>query len=91
MRVHDGICVYSDVFDTSILREDAEYDPTINDWIFKDDDLNNHVVLKKTREMKNNQNTRLDFSALMGNMVNEYLLAADNQGEPPQEQEHSPF
>jgi hypothetical protein len=91
MRVHDGICVYSDVFDTSILREDAEYDPTINDWIFKDDDLNNHVVLKKTREMRNNQNTRLDFSALMGNMVNEYLLAADNQGEPPQEQEHSPF
>ena len=91
MRVHDGICVYSDIFDTSILREDAEYDPTINDWIFKDDDLNNHVVLKKTREIRNNQNSRLDFSALMGNMVNEYLLAADNQVDPLQEQEHPPF
>ena len=67
------------------------YKLTINDWIFKDDDLNNHVVLKKTREIRNNQNSRLDFSALMGNMVNEYLLAADNQVDPLQEQEHPPF
>jgi hypothetical protein len=50
MRVWSGLTVYSDIYDTSILRDDADYDETVNDWIFKDDDLNNHVLLEKARE-----------------------------------------
>jgi hypothetical protein len=50
MRVWSGLTVYSDVYDTSILRDDADYDETVNDWIFKDDDLNNHVLLEQVRK-----------------------------------------
>jgi len=50
MRVSCMLTVYSDVFDTAILREDAEYDPSINDWIFKDSDLNNNILLEKVRK-----------------------------------------
>ena len=50
MRVWSGLTVYSDVYDIHILMDDADYDETVNDWIFKDDDLNNHIVLEKARE-----------------------------------------
>jgi hypothetical protein len=55
IRVSCNLTVYSDIFDTSILREDAEYDPTINDWIFKDTDLNNNILLEKIRKDKSTQ------------------------------------
>jgi hypothetical protein len=50
MRVWSGLTVYSDVYDTHIHRDDADYDETVNDWIFKDDDLNNHVLLEQVRK-----------------------------------------
>jgi hypothetical protein len=50
MRVWSGLTVYSDVFDTHILSDDAIFDDSANDWIFKDDDLNNHVVLERARQ-----------------------------------------
>ena len=52
IRVSHNICVYSDIFDTSILREDAHYDDVINDWIFKDQELNNDVLLEKVRSQR---------------------------------------
>jgi hypothetical protein len=58
IRVYHNICVYSDIFDTSILKEDALFDDSVNDWIFKDSDSNNEVLLesvrKKRSEMKTN-------------------------------------
>ena len=54
MRVWCGLTVYSDVYDTSILKDDALYDDSVNDWIFKDNDLNNNVVLNKVRETRKN-------------------------------------
>jgi hypothetical protein len=54
MRVWCGLTVYSDIYDTSILKDDAIYDDSVNDWIFKDDDLNNNVVLNKVREKRKN-------------------------------------
>ena len=54
MRVWCGLTVYSDVCDLSILKDDATFDNSVNDWIFKDDDLNNNVVLNKVRETRKN-------------------------------------
>jgi len=54
MRVWCGLTVYSDIYDTSILKDDATFDDSVNDWIFKDDDLNNNVVLNKVRETRKN-------------------------------------
>jgi len=54
MRVWCGLTVYSDIYDTSILKDDAMYDDLAHDWIFKDDNLNNHVVLNKVRETRKN-------------------------------------
>lgn len=55
MRVHSNLCIHSDVFDTFILRDDAQYDPTLNDWIFKDNDLNNNILLESLRKKKSQQ------------------------------------
>ena len=54
IRVCHEICVYSDIFDTSILRDDAVFDDSIRDWIFKDPDLNNDVLLNEVRKKRNN-------------------------------------
>ena len=54
MRVWCGLTVYSDVYDLSILKDDATFDNSVNDWIFKDDDLNNNVILNKVRETRKN-------------------------------------
>jgi hypothetical protein len=54
MRVWCGLTVYSDIYDTSILKDDATFDNSVNDWIFKDEDLNNNVVLNKVRETRKN-------------------------------------
>jgi hypothetical protein len=64
VRVSCNLTVYSDIFDTSILREDAEYDAIINDWIFIDSDLNNNILLDKVRKEKENNETIHDLELL---------------------------
>jgi len=102
IRVWSGLTVYSDVYDISILKEDATFDDSINDWIFKDDDLNNHVVLEKVREnrksISESQRTPSQnrWSELLrgGEMIN-YPFSLSNilsdPPEPPQEEEYIPF
>ena len=57
IRVYHNICVYSDIFDTSILKEDALFDDSVNDWIFKDSDLNNEVLLESVRKKRDEMKT----------------------------------
>jgi hypothetical protein len=50
MRVSSDICVYSSIFNLFILRDEANYDQNLRDWIYKDSELNNF----------NSPNTRKD-------------------------------
>jgi hypothetical protein len=105
MRVWSGLTVYSDVYDTHIHRDDADYDETVNDWIFKDDDLNNHVLLEQVRKDRSiSEAQRLSAKNRWGELLSgggglEVLrnsirvsLSDDNiLPEPPQEIEYTPF
>ena len=42
-------CVYSEIYNLHILREDALYDQDLNDWIYQDLDLNNDVLIKQQK------------------------------------------
>jgi hypothetical protein len=78
IRVSCNLTVYSDIFDTSILREDAEYDPSINDWIFNDSDLNNNILLEKVRKEKEKKKVSLNLDLL----TNLYEFPVDEQCPP---------
>jgi len=71
IRVCHNICVYSDIFDTSILREDALYDPNVNDWIFKDPEFNNEILLDSVRK------TKKEFGSVMENFYQDISRAVD--------------
>lgn len=47
IRVGSDFCVYSDIFDLYILREDALYDQNLRDWIYSDSNLNNDILIKE--------------------------------------------
>lgn len=103
MRVWSGLTVYSDIFRTHILRDDANYDDLINDWVFNDDDLNNHVVLEKAREDRrsltsdrqrlSSQNRWAEiFSSGEGNYVNMTISGnLTNTPSTTQEEEYTAF
>lgn len=101
MRVWSGLTVYSDVYDLSILKDDATFDDSINDWIFKDDDLNNHVVLEKARENRKSisETQRLSsqnrWSELLrgSEMINCPISLSDIISDPPEppQEEYIPF
>jgi hypothetical protein len=50
-NVSSDYTVYSDIYDTYILRDDAFYDQDLGDWIYEDNDLNNEILLKQKREV----------------------------------------
>jgi hypothetical protein len=104
MRVWSGLTVYSDIYDTSILRDDAIFDDSANDWIFKDDDLNNHVLLEQVRKDRSiSEAQRLSaknrWGELLRGAVGESIPFSlsdaisgihDILPEPPQEIEYTP-
>lgn len=55
MSVGIDYVVYSGIYDTHILREDALYDQDVNDWIYQDDDLNNDILLNQAKKDKKNR------------------------------------
>lgn len=71
MKVGDDLCVYSNTFDVHILREDAKYDNEVDDWIFQDDDLNNHILLEKRKE---DLKKRQSWDKVMEYMADEYVV-----------------
>jgi hypothetical protein len=97
MRVWCGLTVYSDVYDLSILKDDATFDDSINDWIFKDGDLNNHVVLEKARENRKSISEKQNRwgELLRGSDMTNYPISLSDiisdLPEPPQEIEYTPF
>jgi len=50
------------------------YDDLAHDWIFKDDDLNNNVVLNKAREIRKNS-SQIRWSDLLTQNVVEDVPA----------------
>ncbi len=82
MTVGTDLCVWSEIYAFYILREDASYDPYLNDWIFKDNDLNNEILIK---ERKTLQKTSKWFDFLEPPMD---VVSID---ESPQDIEMSPF
>ena len=97
MRVWSGLTVYSDVYDLSILKDDATFDNSVNDWIFKDDGLNNPVVLEKSRENRKSISEKQNRwgELLRGSDMTNYPISLSdiisNLPEPPQEIEYRPF
>ncbi len=50
INVCSDITVYSDIYDTYILREDAFYDQDLRDWVYQDNDLNNEILIKQKKD-----------------------------------------
>ncbi len=50
MRISSDICVYSSIFDVFILRDSANYDQNLRDWIYKDSELNDLNLLNKGKD-----------------------------------------
>ena len=49
MSVNSELTVYSEIHNVFILREDAEYDSNMADWIYSDDTLNNQILIEKIK------------------------------------------
>lgn len=77
IRVYTGITVYSEIFDTNIIKEDALFDDSINDWIFKDSDYNNEILLEKVK------NQRKEKKTLNLNLLNSVLEVSEEYLQPP--------
>ena len=45
--VGNDLCVWSDLYDLYILREEATYDNNLRDWIYIDSELNNDVMIQQ--------------------------------------------
>jgi len=50
MTVCSDICIFSDIHDCYILREDAVYDNYLRDWIYRDEKLNNEELISEQRK-----------------------------------------
>lgn len=57
IKVGSEWCVYSETFDLYILREDAQYDNSLNDWIYRDEDINNQVLIDKRKSEVKSRNS----------------------------------
>jgi hypothetical protein len=73
MRVGSDLCVYSDLFDLYILRDEASYDVSLRDWIYLDSELNNDVLIQqRLKEIQDNNiwNNMADYELSIQNSEN---------------------
>jgi len=47
MTVGNDLCVWSEIYELYILRESADYNVKLRDWIYKDEELNNTVLIEQ--------------------------------------------
>jgi hypothetical protein len=68
--VGNDLCVWSDLYDLYILREEATFDNNLRDWIYIDNELNNEVMIQqRMKEIK---------SSNAWDQLLEYKISDDN-------------
>ena len=91
IRVASELTVWSDIYDLYILREDANYDNDLRDWIYQDDDFNNHILIEKRKSEVNLSPRWADFDQPP---IQYYLSSEEDTTEelpPPPQEEYTPF
>jgi hypothetical protein len=87
MSVCSDYTVYSDIYDCYILREDADYNQDLNDWIYQDSELNNDILINQRKKENKGSNLWANFEFPI-----EYTSGDEDSMNPPSPPiEYTPF